>query len=297
MSESTGEPTPPPFIHFGGDEVRPVPLSAARCAILPFCHESSPSYGTGSRFGPLHVLDASNQLEPLDEETLVPWADLPLHTTKPFFSSGPPESAVAEMTARVAEAMDAGATPVVLGGDHSVALGGMAAAADRYPDLAVLQLDAHLDLRDTWNGSPLNHACVMRRAVDDFGLRVVPVGVRSICREELDFLRRRDISPFFAHQILSRSDREWIDEVVSSLSERVYLSFDLDALDPAVLPGTGTPEPGGLGYRQAASLLRALGERRTVVGADFCELAPIPGTQVSQYTAARLVAKFLVYCL
>jgi agmatinase len=242
-------------------------------------------------------LDASTQLEPLDEETLVPWADLPLHTAKPLFPSGSPETAVAEMTARVAEAMDAGATPVVLGGDHSVALGGMTAAADRYPDLAVLQLDAHLDLRNSWNGSPLNHACVMRRAVDDLELPAVFVGTRAICREELDFIRRRQIAPFFAHHILSRPDAEWIDEVVSSLPERVYLSFDLDALDPAVLPGTGTPEPGGLEYRQAVSLLRALGERRTVVGADFCELAPIPGTQVSEYTAARLVAKFLVYCL
>lgn len=264
---------------------------------MPFCHESAVSYGTGSRFGPLHLLDASAQLEPLDEETLVPWADLPLHTADPLYPSETPEEAVQEMTAAVAHAMDEGATPVVLGGDHAAALGGMTAAAERYPDLAVLQVDAHLDLRETWNGSPLNHACVMRRAVDDLGLPAVFVGTRAICREELDFIRRWGIAPFFAHDILSRPDAEWIDAVVSSLPERVYLSFDLDGLDPSVLPGTGTPEPGGLGYRQAVALLRALGERRTVVGADFCELAPIPGSQVSEYTAAKLVAKFLVYCL
>jgi agmatinase len=297
MSGPAGEAAPPPFVHFGGDEVRPVPLSAARFAILPFCYESSPSYGTGSRFGPLHLLNASAQLEPLDEETLIPWADLPLHTAKPLYPSDHPEKAVQEMTAAAARAMDDGATPLILGGDHAVALGGITAAAERYPDLAVLQVDAHLDLRNIWNGSPLNHACVMRRAVDDLELPAAFVGTRAICREELDFIRRRDVSPFFAHDILARPDAEWIGEVVSSLPERVYLSFDLDGLDPAVLPGTGTPEPGGLGYRQAVALIRALGERRTVVGADFCELAPIPGSQVSEYTAARLVAKFLVHCL
>jgi agmatinase len=247
--------------------------------------------------GALHLLDASAQLEPLDEETFIPWADIPLHTADPLYPAESPDQAVEEMTAAVARAMVEGATPLILGGDHAVALGGMTAAAERFPDLGVLQIDAHLDLRDTWNGSPLNHACVMRRAVDDLELPAVFVGTRAICREELDFIRRRGIAPFFAHDILSRPDAEWIDAVVSSLPERVYLSFDLDGLDPAVLPGTGTPEPGGLGYRQAAALLRALGERRAVVGADFCELAPIPGSRVSEYTAARLVAKFLVHCL
>lgn len=296
MSGLAGEGAPPPFIHFGGGEVRPVPLSAARFAILPFCYESSPSYGAGARFGPLHLLDASAQLEPLDEETFIPWADIPLHTADPLHPSECPEQAVQEMTAAVGRAMDEGAAPIILGGDHAAALGGMNAAAERYSDLAVLQVDAHLDLRATWNGSPLNHACVMRRAVDDLGLPAVFVGTRAICREELDFIRRRGIAPFFAHDILDRPDAEWIDAVVSSLPEKVYFSFDLDGLDPAVMPGTGTPEPGGLDYRQAVALLRALGERRTVVGADFCELAPIPGSQVSEYTAAKLVAKFLVCC-
>lgn len=293
----TPAPAPPPFIHFGGDEVRPVPLAAARCAVLPFCYEAAPSYGAGSRLGPLHLLTASAQLEPLDEETLAPWADLPLHTADPLHPPDPPERAVQAMAAAVAHVLDQGATPLALGGDHAVALGGMTAAAERFPDLGILQIDAHLDLRDSWNGSPLNHACVMRRAVDDLQLPAVFVGTRAICREELDLLRRREIAPFFAHEIAAIPDDQWIARVVAALPERVYLTFDLDGLDPAVLPGTGTPEPGGLTYRQAVALFREVGRRRTVVGADICELAPIPYSQISEYTAARLAAKFLAHCL
>lgn len=288
---------PPPFVHFGGDEVRPVPLEAARCAVLPFCHEAAPSYGAGSRDGPLHLLDASTRLEALDEETFAPWADIPLHTALPLYPAASPEAAVREMKNAAAAVLDRGVVPLVLGGDHAVAIGPIAAAAERFPDLGILQIDAHLDLRETWNGSRFNHACVMRRAMDDFGLNVVPVGIRAICREELDLIRRREIHPFFAREILRAPDDEWISAVIEALPEHVYLSFDLDGLDPSAMPGTGTPEPGGLSYRQAVRLLKALGERRKVVAADICELAPIPGTQVSEYTAAKLAAKFLVHCL
>jgi agmatinase len=182
-----------------------------------------------------------------------------------------------------------------LGGDHAVSIGPIAAAAECHPGVGVLQVDAHLDLRDAWNGSRWNHACVMRRVVDDLQLPAVQVGIRSFCAEEAALVRQRGFRPFYAHAIHD-AGQGWIEAVVEALPPEVYLTIDLDGLDPAVLPGTGTPEPGGLSYRQLLALIRAVGRRRRVVAADITELAKIPGTQVSEYTAARIAAKIMVTC-
>ena len=287
---------PEPFHPFGGDELEPVPLEAARAVVLPLCYEQAVSYGTGCGQGPLHLLEASVQLERLDEETLTPWGAAGIHTLAPVYPAGDPKAAVAQMAAAAAPVLERGQFLLTLGGDHAVSLGPMSAAAHRWPDMGVLQVDAHLDLRDTWNGSPYNHGCVMRRVMDDMGLAAVQVGIRSVAPEEADYIGRRGLRPFWAHD-MDPADNRWIDAVVAALPERVYLTIDLDGLDPAVLPGTGTPEPGGLSYRQVIALIRAVGARKTVVAADIVELAKIPGTQVSEYTAARIAAKVFTHCL
>lgn len=285
-----------PAPSFAPSEIPNVPPDQARVVILPFCYEQGASYGEGSREGPLHLLAASDALERLDEETLHDWTRVPIHTAAPLRPEGRPEAAVAAMRDAAAAVFTAGRFPLILGGDHAVTIGPALALAERFPDAGVVQVDAHLDLRDTWNGSRYNHACVMRRVADEAGLPFVQVGIRSLSPEEHRYVTENGLRPFYAHRI-DPIDMSWIDAVVDRLPDRVYLTVDLDGLDPSVVPGTGTPEPGGLSYRQLVGLIRAVGARRTVVGADINELAKIPGTQVSEFTAARIAAKIIVHCV
>ena len=140
-----------------------------------------------------------------------------------------------------------------LGGDHAVSIGPIIAASEACPGIGVLQIDAHMDLRNTWNGSRWNHACVMRRVADDMKLPFVQVGIRSFSPEEAEYVREKRLRPFYAHEI-EPADDTWIGEVLCALPETVYLTIDVDGLDPSVMPGTGTPEPGGLSYRQLIRL-------------------------------------------
>ncbi len=285
----------PPFIPFGGSEIDATDLNTADIVILPICYEKASSYGTGSKDGPYHLLTASEQLESIDEETLIDWGQLKIHTLSPLIPPGKPTQAIEQMEAAAEKVLSQGQFLLSIGGDHAISLGPIAAASKIHPDMGVLQIDAHLDLRDRWNDSPYNHACVMRRAVDDMGLDIVPVGTRSFSREEAAFIQEKDISPFFAHNI-DPHDNAWIDEVVEALPGKVYITIDLDGLDPSVIPGTGTPEPGGLSYRQVVDLLRLTGQRREVIAADIVELAKIEGSQVSETTAAKIATKIMVYC-
>ncbi len=285
----------PGFINFGGDEVPAASLEAADIVILPLCYEHAVSYGTGSKDAPLHILDASVQLESIDEETLQDWGKFQIHTADPLYPEGDPETAVARMEAAAAAVISRKKFLLSFGGDHAVSIGPIRAAARQYPDIGVLQVDAHLDLRNTWNGSRYNHACVMRRVADDIGLSIVQVGIRSFSSEEADYIRGKGLQPFFAHAI-DPLDTSWITRVLENLPAKVYFSIDLDGLDPSVLPGTGTPEPGGLSYRQLIALIRAVGQQRTVVAADITELSPIESSHVSEFTAAKIAAKILVYC-
>lgn len=281
---------------FGEGEVPPVSLESARIVVLPICYESHPSYGAGSGEGPLHILKASEQLEALDEETLIDWTELGIHTLPALFPSASPEAAVAEIRDQALTTLSQQKSLLSLGGDHAISIGLIQAVQARFPQAGILQIDAHLDLRESWNGSRFNHACVMRRAVADLGMPVAQVGIRAVSPEERDFLQESGMRPFFAHEI-DPGDDSWIGEVLCALPETVYLSLDLDGLDPSVIPGTGTPEPGGLSYRQVIRLIRALGRNKQVVAADINELVKIPGTQVSEFTAAKIATKIFIHCL
>lgn len=284
------------FIHFGGMEVDPPDFDEARIVVLPICYEQAPSYGTGSHEGPYHILKASEQLESMDEETLINWSKIPIHTLAPIFPEGSPEEAVMEMKAASQRVLEAGKFLLALGGDHAITIGPVMAAKKIYPQIGVLQIDAHADLREEWNGSRYNHACVMRRLADDVKLPFVQVGIRSFSSEEAQLIRERGYKPFYAHEIDPHDD-SWMDRVVEALPEMVYITLDLDGLDPSVIPGTGTPAPGGLSYRQVVHLIRRVGSARKVVAADINELVKIKGSQVSEYTAAKLVQKIIVYCV
>lgn len=287
---------PQAITHFGGEEVPPTPFTDADIIILPLCYERAPSYGSGSKYGPAHILDASVQLERLDEETLLDWGSLRIHTLPMMTPEGRPKSAVEQMRKAAAKVIDEGKYLLSLGGDHAASIGPIQAAAEAYPDLGILQVDAHLDLREEWNGSRFNHACVMRRVLEIKDMSIVQVGVRAFSTSELEVLRTGDnFRTFYAHEI-DPIDPAWVGEVINALPETVYITIDLDGLDPSVIPGTGTPEPGGITYKQLVELLKRVGSKRNVIAADIMELTKIEGFQVSEYTAAKIVTKIMIHC-
>ncbi|MBW2150759.1 MAG: agmatinase [Deltaproteobacteria bacterium] len=280
--------------NFGGDEVQPVDFENADIVVLPVCYESAPSYGTGSGMGAYHVLEASVQLERIDEETLLDWGSFKIHTLPVLIPEGKPKEAVKQIKTAAESVIRRGKYLLCIGGDHAVSIGPILAACEAHPGLGVLQIDAHLDLRDRWNSSPYNHACVMRRVTEATDAPIVQVGIRAICREELGLIQDKRFTTFYAHGI-DPLNNSWLERVVEALPEKVYMTIDLDGLDPSVVPGTGTPEPGGLSYRQLVDLIRAVGRKRRVIAADITELVKIKGFQVSEYTAARIATKLFVY--
>ena len=282
------------FIPFGGTFYQ-TDAEQANIVILPLCYEGAVSYGTGTGRAPLYFLEASEQLEELDEETLINWAELKIHTCEPLFPSDDPETAVMQMKAAARAVLEQKRFLLSVGGDHASSIGPIMACAEVVPNLGVLQVDAHADLRNEWNGSRYNHACIMRRVADDIRLPFVQVGIRSFSPEESEYIRQHRLSPFYAHGI-DPLNHDWMAKAVDLLPENVYLTIDVDGLDPSVMPGTGTPEPGGLTYRQLVSLIKVLGKKRKVVAADITELSKIPGTQVSEYTAVKLATKIFVFC-
>lgn len=277
---------------FLGEELGLTTYERARVVVLPAPLEATVSYGHGTAAGPQALLDASTQVELFDEELLRPL--LPeIHTMAPLVFPRDPGEAVEVLRHAAAGPLADGKLLITLGGEHTVTAGPAAAAAALYPQLGVLHLDAHLDLRASYEGSPYSHACVVRRLVDDLGLPVVSVGIRSFSGEEAELVRQRGYQPFYAHRLDPAG--AWVDEVVARLPAQVYLTLDLDVLDPAELPGTGTPEPGGLRYRELLALLRAVTSTRRIVAADLVELSPLPGNHVSEFLAARLAAKLVAY--
>lgn len=281
---------------FGGDEAGIGDPALARAVVLPAPLEATVSYGGGTARGPAAILRASGELEFVDEESGRPyWALGEVATLPRLHFPVPGSAAVDRLAAAAAPTIERGAFLLTLGGEHTVTAGPFRAAAARHPGLGIVGIDAHLDLRDRYGGSPWSHACVLRRIVEEHGPAVLWAGVRSVSAEEWSFLadqppgRRADIR--WAHAL----DREgsWIEEAIERLPPEVYLTIDVDGLDPSVIPGTGTPEPGGLDYRTVLRFVRTLAARRRIVAADFVELAPLPAQQGSEFTTAKLAAKLL----
>jgi agmatinase len=272
-------------------------LETARVALLPVPYDATTSFMGGARHAPEAVVRASYHIEEYDEELRTEPYRCGIHTAEPVEPHvGDPEVMVRRIQQRCAALLEAGKLVITLGGDHTVAVGAVRAHAERYGPLSVLQIDAHADLRPTYEGSRYSHACAARRCWEAEGVQdVVGVGIRALSRDEARWLADRDRPVFFAHEIARRDETEWIDEVVETLGPRVYVTFDVDGLDPAVLPATGTPEPGGLSWWTALRLLRRVSEAREVVGADACELLPTAGLHASDVTVARLVYKMIGY--
>jgi agmatinase len=277
---------------FGGAAPTTTKFDDARVVILPIPLDRTTTYVAGTRNGPREILVASSHMELWDEETekdvsgigicTLPEMELPFPTM---------DEVIREIRRVAAEIVSRGKFPVVLGGEHSITAPVVAAVAAQYKGLSVLQIDAHADLRDSFMGTPHNHACAMRRTLEY--ARGTQVGVRSLSAEEAAAVPTLPTTIFY--DVNMRQDADWIERVVDSLSEDVYITIDCDGFDPAIMPAVGTPEPGGLSWYEGLALLRRVIDRRRVVGCDIVELCPMPGNVAPNFFCARLLYKILTY--
>lgn len=264
--------------------------ATAAAAILPVPYDRTSTWRKGADQGPLAILAASHHVEWYDLATARETCRLGIATLDPVLCDEGPEQLADMVGERVAELLDRGVLPVVLGGDHAVSIGAIRAAARQFAGLSVLQVDAHADTRESYAGSRFNHACVMARVRE--WCPVVQVGIRAVDVDEIPGLDRGRV--VWAHQINGpAAEPGWVGRVVEHLAEHVYVTIDLDAFDPAFVPATGTPEPGGLDWYQVTGLLEQVARARRVVGFDVVELLPTPGQWASEFLAAKLVYRFL----
>jgi agmatinase len=277
---------------FGGAVPDACGFDDARAVVLPVPLERTTSYGGGTRNGPREILLASSHMELWDEEVGVDVHPVGIYTLPEMeLPIGDLAGVMAEIERVAGAIFGSGKFLVALGGEHSITPPLVAAAAARYPGVGVLQIDAHADLRGTYMGTPHNHACAMRRALAH--APVTQVGIRSLSRDEAEAIPELNTTVFYDHAM--RRDAGWIARVIDTLPDQVYVTVDVDGLDPAIMPATGTPEPGGLSWYEALALLRATIEQRTVVGCDIVELSPLPGILAPNFLCAKLVYKILTY--
>jgi agmatinase len=262
------------------------------CAVLPVPYERTTTFGKGTAAGPDAILRASHETEDFDDELRVP-LDLKVQTLPvPHIGDAADEQALSFIRAAAADVFAKQRFLLALGGEHTITSPLVAAATNVFEPLTVLCLDAHLDLRDTYQDSPRSHACALRR-VRDQGVRTVHAGVRSSSAAEYAYACEHDVPVIWARD---RGARDALArDVLRHLEDPVYISIDVDVFDPSLVPGTGTPEPGGLTWDQVTGLLRQVFRRCTVIGADIVELAPVPGSVVSEFVAAKLGQKLLTY--
>ncbi|MDD3180207.1 MAG: agmatinase [Opitutaceae bacterium] len=282
--------------NFLGLEDRFSSYSSSKVVVLPVPYEHTVSYGGGTGRGPRAILDASRYVEFYDEELETELCTRVGIATLPPLALGQSTDARAMGKIRTAaeKLLDDGKFVAVLGGEHTISQATIRAHLDRYPDLSILHFDAHADLRQAYEGNRYSHACVMARVCEYMEpARIVQVGIRALSPEEAQFIRTSGITTLYAHQI--RSNEEWMAAILPKLSPNVYVTFDVDAFDPPLMPSTGTPEPNGLQWPETMRLLRQVGEQRRIVGFDVVEFAPHRGMSHPDYTAAKLTYKLMNY--
>lgn len=262
----------------------------SKAVVLPFPYEKTTCYVKGTEKGPAAIIKASGEMELFDEENgnVYEFGICTLNELKVDKESGE----MVEIGCKtIKNLLKDDKFVVALGGEHSIAIGIVKAFKEKFKDLSVLQIDAHADLKEDFEGSKYNHACTMKRIIEL--CPIVPVGIRSLSYEENEFIKENKLKLFWAKGIVGSDN--WFDEAISKLSKNVYITIDLDAFDPSIMPSVGTPEPGGLGYYQALRFLKRVCEKRNVVGFDVVELCPNEKDISSDFTAARIVYKLIGY--
>ena len=278
-------------------DLKYLPVNDAEAIVLPIPYEATTTYGAGTREGPEAILSASRQVELWDEENnWDPSQKIKLTTALPITpeASGP-QAMLDKIRRQVQPWVSQGKLVLALGGEHTVTVALVQAVQTKYPDVTVVALDAHADLRESYDGTKLSHACTLKR-VYELGRPLVLLGTRSFSKEEADLLCVAPRMKMFKAGEL-HTPEGWASalEHLKQIPGPVYLTIDLDALDPGVMPAVGTPEPGGLTYSQVLTIISTLTQRGPVIGLDLVELAPIPGNRVSEFTAARLLYKAIGY--
>ncbi|MEO8348662.1 MAG: agmatinase [Acidobacteriota bacterium] len=270
-------------------------LETSRVVVLPVPYERTVSYGVGTRNGPSAILEASHYVELYDDELDEEVAGVGIHTLPPWLPDRmEPDACVEGLERIVSEILERPRFVLTLGGEHAIATGPIRAHHARYPNLSILHFDAHGDLRDEYEGDRHSHACAARRFLET-GAPSVHVGIRSISREEVLFAREKGLL-IVSNRRLPNVD-EWMPEALARLTDEVYVTFDVDFFDGSLVPGTGTPEPGGGTWEQALEILRRVGTAKRIVGADVVEHAPLPGNRAPDFLVAKLCYKLLGYSL
>ncbi len=273
--------------NYGGLERQFSSYENSRAAVIPVPFEESSSWVKGSVRGPDAIIEASAHMELYDIETDSEVYRRGIYTCEPVKEKGA-ESMVGKVRELNLKFLTKGIFPVTLGGEHTVSLGAIKAASDVFKDISIIQLDAHTDLRDSYEGSPYSHACVMAR-VREFNSNIFPVGIRSMDASEKALLDPD--KTVFAHQAVKGN--EWEKKILKQLGRDVFLDIDLDVFDPSVISSTGTPEPGGLTWRQVNDFILNISRSSRIRGISLSELCPSPRSRVSDFTAAKLIYRIL----
>lgn len=274
-------------LNYGGLENEFTDYENAKIVVLPVPYDGTSTWLKGADKGPAAILEASANMELYDIETNSEVYKQGIATLDPVTEDASPEAMSDAVETRIDTILNDKKFPVLLGGEHSVSIGAIRAFAKHYEHFSVLQLDAHSDMRDTYEGSDHNHACIMARAKEM--ATVAQVGIRSSCIEE-----KHNIDPdriFYAHEIKESSN--WMYDVSEKLNDNVYVTIDLDVFDPAYMPSTGTPEPDGLTYREVVNFLKLINERHNIIGLDVVELCPNDINKAPDFLASKLIYQIL----
>lgn len=264
-------------------------FDSARVVILPVPYDGSSTWLKGADKGPAALLEASANMEVYDIETDSEVHKIGIHTADPIEVDGSPEDMADAVYKEMAHLLKKKKFPVIIGGEHSVSIGAFKAVAEQFNDLTILQLDAHADMRDSYEGSKCSHACVMARAKE--AAPIIQLGIRSMSVEE-----REDIQPdriFYASAIVQ--NKAWYYDLLNKLTRNVYITIDLDVFDPSIMPSTGTPEPGGMSWYEVLDILKKVSEMTNIVGFDVVELKPEKENKSPDFLASKLIYTLLTY--
>ena len=278
-------------MNFGG--IYPVhSLRDALFVVVPVPYDLTSTYQPGSRRGPATIIEASTNMELYDEELKKETYLAGIHTTLPVtVDARGPKNMINVVRKKIARIAALNKIPVMLGGEHSISLGAVQALKEKYPELKVLQLDAHADLRESYQESPYSHASVARRIAEICPL--IQVGIRSMSKEEAGFLPQSIVKSYSADFALEKKD--WCETICKDLSGDVFVTIDLDVFDPSIMPSTGTPEPGGIYWKDVLRLLKLVSRSCNIRGFDVVELVPIPGIVAPDFMTAKLIYRFMGY--
>lgn len=276
-----------PFI-FGGVENQD--YKSSKAVVFPVPYSSTTYWNSSTKEGPRTLIEVSRHLELYDLEYKKDISKVGIYTLEALApSKNSPEEVMEQIEKVISQILQAKKFPLMLGGEHSITFGAIKAFSKKFKDFSVLQLDAHTDLRAEFEGTKFHHGSVMRRIYEDLKIPVTQIGIRSVSEEEARWIKKvKKEHIFYAPNLPT-------EEIINSLKENVYISFDLDFLDPSIMPSTGTPEPGGHSWYQALELLKAVASQRKIVGADIVELSPIPGLPAPDFLAAKLAYKIIGY--